>query len=146
MAAFLQIALVRHHKKEKAFGPSPNNGYTAGTPRRKFWQRKRARDTEYGEKRHPDALPTHSTPSDVRTSYTTDNTAVAGEQPVYNKYGNDAAAPTHHATGYDTASTGQYPSTAAYEGAAPHHANGYQSGVPQQQGYSHTTTTTTGTF
>lgn len=39
ITAFLQIALVRHHKKEKAYGPGPNNNYTSGR-RGKFFARK----------------------------------------------------------------------------------------------------------
>jgi len=85
VSAFVEVALMRQHKKEKAFGPSPNNGYTAGTPRRKFWQRKpKNRDLELAEK--PDTLPAHQTPADMRTSYATDATAV-GHEPVVNKYG-----------------------------------------------------------
>ncbi|KAG0648393.1 hypothetical protein D0Z07_5303 [Hyphodiscus hymeniophilus] len=81
----IEIALMRHHKKEKAFGPSPNNGYTAGTPRRRFWQRKPKNNTAFVAEK-PDALPAHQTPADFRTSYATDATAV-GQEPVYNKYG-----------------------------------------------------------
>lgn len=33
------IMLVKHHKKEKRFGPGPSNNYTSGS-RMKFWQRK----------------------------------------------------------------------------------------------------------
>ncbi|TVY89483.1 hypothetical protein LAWI1_G004807, partial [Lachnellula willkommii] len=76
LSIFLELALARHHKREKAFGPSPNNGYTAGSPKRKFWQRKpKNRDAEFGEK--PDALPAHVTPADVGTrhSYGTESTA-----------------------------------------------------------------------
>lgn len=83
---------MRHHKKEKAFGPSPNNGYTAGSPKRRFWQRKTTRDAElgaYGTKVHPDALPPHTDPSEVRDSYATESTAV-GDQVPYNKYGHTA--------------------------------------------------------
>ena len=48
----MQVFLVRHHKKEKRYGPSPANNYTSGSGgRRRFWQR-RARgtpkDTELG--------------------------------------------------------------------------------------------------
>jgi len=112
LSIFVEIALIRHHKKEKAFGPSPNNGYTAGSPRRKFWQRKPKRDAEYAagglavEKHHPDALPVHSSPADVRHSYNTDATAVGAEQPIYNKYGNTGPVPATHGGlggGYQTA-------------------------------------------
>jgi hypothetical protein len=87
----IELLLIRHRRKERAFGPSPNNGYTAGSPRRKFWQRKPKRNAAYAEK-NADALPTHTTPADIRNSYATDTTAVggAGEVPV-NKYGNSAA-------------------------------------------------------
>lgn len=110
LSMFVEYGLIRHHKKEKAFGPSPNNGYTAGSPKRKFWQRKpkATRDTEMGSaKVHPDALPAHTTPADAgyghghqnagyghtnpndvtRASYATDTTAV-GELPAgQQKYG-----------------------------------------------------------
>jgi len=52
LTALMQIALARHHKKEKRFGPSPTNNYTSGYGKRKFWQRKpkngATRDAEYG--------------------------------------------------------------------------------------------------
>ena len=94
---FVEIALMKHHKKEKAFGPSPNNGYTAGSPKRKFWQRKprRSRDAEMATKVHPDALPAHTTPADVtRSSYATDTTAV--DQSAAYKYGHGSAVPGGH--------------------------------------------------
>ncbi|KAI8935017.1 hypothetical protein NX059_008682 [Plenodomus lindquistii] len=51
ISALLQFALRRDHKKEKAFGPSPTNGYTQGSGT-KFWQRKKrapmATDPEVG--------------------------------------------------------------------------------------------------
>jgi hypothetical protein len=88
LSIFVELGLIRHHKREKAFGPSPNNGYTAGSPRRKFRQRKsKNRDAEFAAAEKPDALPAHQTPADFRTSYATDATAV-GQEPVYNKYGN----------------------------------------------------------
>ncbi|KAF2224830.1 hypothetical protein BDZ85DRAFT_84757 [Elsinoe ampelina] len=41
--AVIQVFLVRNHKKEKRFGPSPSNNYTSGSGRRRFpWQRKKA--------------------------------------------------------------------------------------------------------
>lgn len=55
-----QIALARHHKREKRFGPSPANGYTSGS-RRKFWSRKKNNPEATGA----DTLPGHPTPGDV---------------------------------------------------------------------------------
>lgn len=104
--------LMKHHKKEKAFGPSPNNGYTAGSPKRKFWQRKprRNRDTEMATKVHPDALPAHTTPADVtRTSYATDTTAVDSSA-GYQKYGHGPLASGGHT---QMPVTQEYPRTTA---------------------------------
>jgi len=92
----LEFFLMRHRHHERAYGPSPNNGYTAGSSKRKFWERKPRRDNAFVEK-NPDTSPTNATPADVRNSYATDTTAVgAGEGPV-NKYGN--SAPYGNATG-----------------------------------------------
>jgi hypothetical protein len=91
--------LLRHHRKEKRYGPSPNNGYTAGSPKRKFWQRKpKTTTTRDVEKVHPDTLPAHSTPHDVRHSYNTESTAVGAVpavEPAYNKYAPPPATATH---------------------------------------------------
>lgn len=120
---FIEFGLMRHHKKEKAFGPSPNNGYTAGSPRRKFWQRKQSpRDMELGAgKVHPDALPPHTVPADVavtdtRPSYATDSTAVADHVPE-SKYG--------HSTPIGTAHTGNAPyGTTQMPAGNYHNSNG----------------------
>ncbi|KAE8443381.1 hypothetical protein EG329_001940 [Mollisiaceae sp. DMI_Dod_QoI] len=90
LSIFVEVALIRHRRKERAFGPSPNNGYTAGSPKRRFWQRKPKNRRVNDIEKNPDALPTHATPADVRTSYATDATAV-GNEPIINKYGNTAA-------------------------------------------------------
>lgn len=114
---------MRHHKRERAFGPSPANNYTTGsTGRRRFWQRnhnKRNAALAGGalaahEKRHPDSLPTHSTPADVRTSYQTDNTAVGTEPIAHHKYGQEAVADEYRTP------------TTAVPGTGYHHANQYQ--------------------
>ncbi|KAK5078234.1 hypothetical protein LTS08_002924 [Lithohypha guttulata] len=41
LSAVWQILMVRHHKKEKKFGPSPSNNYTSGTGKTPFWKRGR---------------------------------------------------------------------------------------------------------
>jgi len=132
LSLFVELGLIRHHKKEKAFGPSPNNGYTAGRPKRKFglpaFGRKN-RDAELATgglaaEKHPDALPSHTEPAAVRDSYATDATRV-GQEPAYNKYG-----PTHpvgtavpqQQTGYATTTTTHAP----HAGANEMSADGYQ--------------------
>merc|ERR1712000_716919 len=61
ISIFLEFLLIKHRRKERAFGPSPNNGYPAGTPKRKFWQRK-PKNRTYADK-NADTLPTHATPA-----------------------------------------------------------------------------------
>lgn len=49
LSALLQILLVRHHKKEKRYGPSPANGYTSGSGKKGFFGRNKntyTRDAE----------------------------------------------------------------------------------------------------
>lgn len=114
----VELLMMRHRKREKAFGPSPNNGYTAGTPRRKFWQRKPKTTSALYNKENPDALPTHTTPAAMRDSYATEETHVgshAGE-PVFDKYGNTAAP---QQTGYATTTQTYQP----YAGGAAQNHN-----------------------
>jgi len=134
---FVNLGLARHRKKEKAFGPSPNNGYTAGSPKRKFWQRKRKTDTEMvgglgAKKVHPDALPPHASPADVRPSYATDSTAV---EPV-SKY--EHTSPVG----------GQQTGYAAADRHAPYaQTQGYAPGSAQMPaGNYHATSNANGTF
>lgn len=108
----MELGLIRHRRKERAFGPSPNNGYTAGSPKRKFWQRKPKHGRGSDLEKNPDALPTHTTPSDVRTSYATDATAVGHEAP-YNKYGHTnpgvIGSGAVHGGGHQTTTTTHIP-------------------------------------
>ncbi|KAJ9148334.1 Membrane-associating domain-containing protein [Pleurostoma richardsiae] len=112
-SALVEVALVRHRRKEHRFGPSPNNNYTSGygTRRRRGlfgFRRNRGVDTD------PNAneLPEHPHPEQVRDSYATETTRV-GEttQPgVYPKYGetDGGYAPTTNGYGHQTAGvTGQ---------------------------------------
>ena len=49
--AAMQVALVRHHKKEKRYGPSPSNNYTSGSGGRWGFGKKKGnttKDTEMG--------------------------------------------------------------------------------------------------
>jgi hypothetical protein len=117
LSIFAEVGLINHRRKERAFGPSPNNGYTAGSPKRKFWQRKPKNTRAMDIEKNPDALPTHSTPADVRTSYATDATAVGNEAP-YSKYGNTTygnqtggvvGSGAVNGTGYQTTTTTHVP-------------------------------------
>ena len=98
---FIEIALMRQRRREKAFGPSPQNNYTSGTEKRSFWRRKSKRNSKYtdggldAQKRGPDSLPEHITPNDIRASYQTDTTAVGQEAPIQAKYGPVPAQQEH---------------------------------------------------
>jgi len=52
LTLFCQLALGKQHQKEKRYGPSPANNYTAGSGGRSFWPRRHrghiARDAEVG--------------------------------------------------------------------------------------------------
>lgn len=83
--AFMQVMLVRHHKKEKRLGPSPSNNYTSGYGRKGglFSRKKKNNDTALKE-------------------------AEAGNAPLdapAHGYTNGATNGTTH-TGYHTAPTG----------------------------------------
>lgn len=79
LTPIVSLALVRHRRKENRYGPSPANDYTQGygRPKKFGWfglGRKRGDAGAAGP--NPDALPQHTTPGDVRTSYATEATRV----------------------------------------------------------------------
>ncbi|KAF4970094.1 hypothetical protein FSARC_2795 [Fusarium sarcochroum] len=87
----MEVALARHHRKEKRFGPSPANDYTSGYAKRGFFGRlfrRKTAATEAGtdlpEHTHPDQL------DGFRQSHATDRTAVNNyPDNTYNKYDNN---------------------------------------------------------
>lgn len=104
LSAILQFLMIRHHKKEKRYGPSPSNNYTSGAGKTPFWKRKRnkhaTRDAElatapgttgYGR-------PSHDTGF-------TDTTMVGGAPEP--KYGQPGYAQPYGQTGH-TAGTNNY--------------------------------------
>jgi len=114
LTALMQIALARHHKKEKRFGPSPTNNYTSGYGKRKFWQRKPknvARDAEYGTAAGGLAVPATDIRPSHETGFTGSTVAGTGAAPYDKVEGTHAGYHTQpHGTavnpyGYET-STG----------------------------------------
>lgn len=63
---FLQIPMARSHQREKRFGPSPANGYTYGSTRRRFWRRNRTTNPDAA---NANTLPGHPTPGEVENGY-----------------------------------------------------------------------------
>lgn len=120
LSALLQILLVRHHKKEKRYGPSPANGYTSGSGRKGFFGRKAnndyARDAELAttgttavveEKHH-----NHIRPSG-ETGYTGSTMATADAAHTSNKYNTQPTVPVVATSG----NTGTYVAPVNYENA-----------------------------
>jgi len=99
ISAIVQLLLAQHHKKEKRYGPSPANGYTSGTGRTKFWQRK---------KRHTGPADPEMAGTIPATAAGTSNRHSATLAPGARDY-----RPSH-----DTAYTGTTAQSATYD--APH--------------------------
>lgn len=108
----MAVLLMRHHKKEKKYGPGPSNNYTSGKANKTpFWKRnkKHNRDTEElgvlgaggaaiaEEKRHKK----NKRVSDIRPSHDTGMTGSTAAAPdagyggTNNKYA-EPAMPVHH--------------------------------------------------
>ncbi|KAF2130911.1 hypothetical protein P153DRAFT_288061 [Dothidotthia symphoricarpi CBS 119687] len=82
ISAILQVLMAKSSKKEKRYGPGPNNNYTSGAGEKKFWQRKKAvRDPEIGAT--TTTTPTHhaAVSHNVRPSHDTAYTGTTVEAP-----------------------------------------------------------------
>lgn len=94
-----QILMVRHHKKEKRYGPSPSNGYTSGTGKVPFWKRNRkvrhTRDTE-AVAVVPTVMTTTTYPTAVRPSHETGTTIGNNQFASEPKYGEPGYGQTGH--------------------------------------------------
>ena len=155
----MAVLLMRHHKKEKKFGPGPSNGYTSGAGKKPpFWKRNKkntTHDAELGtlgagsaaiaeEKHHKK----NKRVSDIRPSHETGMTGSTAAAPdayggTTNKYA-EPAVPTHHNTnsgytpysnqqpgaGYETATT---TTTSGYGGNTT--ASGYESNITHAHGH-----------
>ncbi|KAK7427962.1 hypothetical protein QQZ08_005575 [Neonectria magnoliae] len=101
----MEVALARHHNREKRYGPGPQNNYTSGYgPKGGFFsglfKRKKDHMPEEGG-----ILPEHTTPDQLETtrqSHATERTAVNDDQEegVYNKYEVGYGYPQPQATSY----------------------------------------------
>ncbi|TKA83409.1 hypothetical protein B0A55_00349 [Friedmanniomyces simplex] len=132
--AAMQILLVRNHKKEKRYGPSPSNGYTSGSGKKRglFARKSKAApadtttDTELGTTtaatgagalaaNHHDMRPSHE------TGYTGSTVAAPGNVDPYEKidpqhHGGHAPHGTHG--GYYTQPQGTGVNPYGYENSA----------------------------
>lgn len=115
ITALLQVLLVRHHKKEKRYGPSPANNYTSGTGRTPFWRRNKVRSTRDAE------MATRGTGT-IRPSHETGYTGTTMNGPsalAEPKYGQEGYGDTF-AYNTTTTTTGPY-TTAAHTGYGHDH-------------------------
>ena len=107
VTAIMQLLLIKHHKKEKAFGPGPSNNYTEGygkKPRGGLFARKNKNknlDTELGAGTvastgtHPSALAAGH--QDIRPSHDTGYTGSTVAAPGTAAYDKTVIDPAHHA-------------------------------------------------
>lgn len=103
VTAFMQVLLVRHHKKEKRYGPSPSNNYTSGTGSR-FGFGKKKKDVH----KDAEAAPATSTTNN-RVSHETGHTGTTVGGPGYDNYDKYQQQPNMNGaahSGYYTAPTG----------------------------------------
>ncbi|KAF2190819.1 hypothetical protein K469DRAFT_657447 [Zopfia rhizophila CBS 207.26] len=107
VSALVQLALGRHHQKEKRFGPSPANNYTRGSGVR-FWQRRRKNRGGLRDPEMAGTVPATGTLApgahDVRPSHDTAFTGstVAPNSAAYENPSKPLVG------GYHTAPTGTY--------------------------------------
>lgn len=96
LTAVWQVLMVRHHKKEKRYGPSPANNYTKGSGRTPFWKRnRRAKNT-----RDAEAATLGTTRPSHETGTTLGNNAYGTEtEPKYGEPGY-GQTPFHNTTTY----------------------------------------------
>ncbi|KAI9718648.1 MAG: hypothetical protein M1828_006656 [Chrysothrix sp. TS-e1954] len=104
ISLLLQLAVARHHRKEKAYGPSPANNYTKGRGNRKFWQRKNKnanRDAEMA----PIGSGAHDANGKAPNMRTSHETGYTGTTMQTDNQHNSYGAKNDHA-GYHTGPTG----------------------------------------
>src|ERR1700722_10252457 len=120
ITAVLQVLLVRHHKKEKRYGPSPANNYTSGAGRTPLWRRNKkvrnTRDAEMATAGTGAIQPSHDT-GYIGTTMNRPN-ALAEPKSGQEGYGDTF---THNTT---TTTTGPYTTTAHTGYGHDHHVTG----------------------
>ena len=143
--ALMQVALVRHHKKEKRFGPSPDNNYTSGSGRRRgLFGRKNKnaeKEAELGAvgagvpaaslaaNHHDNLRPSHDTAYTGSTVAGGNGTGLVKDtDPAYDQtYHNTQVNSTMHGNHAPHGSHGGYYTAPTGTGANPY---GYDSSIP----------------
>lgn len=99
VSAVFNFLLIKHHKKEKKYGPSPANNYTSGKGRKPFWRRNKAakgtRDAEMATAGTAHNRVSHETGMTGSTVHGGYHPTTAGP-----KYGEPGYGQTHYSTNY----------------------------------------------
>jgi len=99
VSAIWQVLMVRHHKKEKAFGPGPSNNYTKGSGKAPFWKRGgRNKHATKDAEAATMGTPMGATRPSHETGTTIGNNAYGSEPTKYTEPGYGHNVNTHHDT------------------------------------------------
>lgn len=127
----VELALARHHRKEKRYGPTPQNDYTSGygPPRGGFFGHLFGRNKANDATEEGNMLPEHPHPDQLnnRTSYATEATAV-------NHDSNNPYSSSDSYNKYETGYGHPYGGT-AYTGAGGYTAPQTNTGPPPDYRY-----------
>jgi hypothetical protein len=110
ISAFSEIALWKHNKSERKWGPSPANNYTEGSKRSrgKFWRLGRHHDKGSQDNWADDYPPASANTYPMTAKgYRGNDTTGDAEAGPYSKYGNSSAAgsslPVRNQAAYESA-------------------------------------------
>lgn len=85
----MQLLVARHHRKEKGFGPSPDNDYTSGSGQKKgglFRRRTKTTREAYNRKGDAEMVPVGTASQDTGYTGTTVNQTLTDGYANHNKY------------------------------------------------------------
>lgn len=125
----MAVLLMRHHKKEKSYGPSPSNNYTSGAGKKSYFKRNKNRKTD----RDAEELGAVGGGSAL----------IAEEKSHHKKHNGNDIRPSHD-TGM-TGSTAAVPETTTYGGSSEKYGNGYGGQPERNNGYQNHNQQGTGT-
>lgn len=104
ITAVMQVLLVKHHRKEKRYGPGPSNNYTSGSGKFAFWKRnKKVHNTRDAEM---------ATAGTVRPSHDTGYTGTTTGNAVHglddSKYGQPGYGQANYSAPVHNTATANY--------------------------------------
>lgn len=124
VSAVWEFLMMRHHKKEKKYGPGPNNNYTSGSGRKPFWKRgnRKTRHTKDAEVATTGGLA--GTRASHETGTTLGNNAYAAEPKLGEPgYGDATYGQIRHGHGHTHTAQPAYGQTAQPGYVEPSHGH-----------------------